>query len=329
MPTSLSRPRNILAKVVHALGSLLADQRGTIAVMMAFLLPILVGGLGLGFEVSNWYLQTRAMQNAADSAAIAAATNGGSNYDVEAKAVAAQYGFVNGTNNVTVSASNTATCPAGGNTCYSVTITGMVPLYLSQVVGYAGDKTVNGVKEKTLGSAAIAQQTTRPQALCLLALATNGTALRTNGAPNSNFNGCSVMSNSASTCNGSNLNANYGLAHGTNNGCGNKEESNIPVVKDPYLAMENNIPPNTCSSSYPQETKQGSHYSGGNSWSGGSSWPPNSGTVISSSYKGVPTVQICGDVQLKGNVTINAAAPGTVLVIENGLLDLNSYTLTT
>src|ERR1035437_10884471 len=102
MPTSLSRPRNILAKVVHALGSLLAEQRGTIAVIMAFLLPIMVGGLGLGFEVSNWYLQTRSMQNAADAAAIAAASNGRSNYDVEAKAVTAQYGFVSGTHNVIV-----------------------------------------------------------------------------------------------------------------------------------------------------------------------------------------------------------------------------------
>src|SRR5450830_1568415 len=157
-------------KIAARVRLLCADQRGNIAVMMAFLLPVIVGGLGLGFEVSNWYMQARAMQNTADSAVIAAATNGGSNYDVEAKAVAAQYGFVDSTNNVTVSASNTATCPAGGNTCYSVTITGMVPLYLSQVVGYAGDKTVNGVKEKTLSSAAIAKKSTKQQPICLLAL---------------------------------------------------------------------------------------------------------------------------------------------------------------
>src|ERR1035437_11041217 len=123
MPISLARPRNIRAKAVHALGSLRADQRGTIAVMMAFLLPILVGGFGLGFEVSNWYLQTRAMQNAADSAAIAAAANASTIYAVEAKAVAAQYyGFVDGTNNVTVKPLNNVRCPDGSNTCYRVTI---------------------------------------------------------------------------------------------------------------------------------------------------------------------------------------------------------------
>jgi Flp pilus assembly protein TadG len=291
-----------------------ADQRGTVAVMMGLLFPILIGGLGLGFEVSNWYLQTRAMQNAADSAALAAAANASANYAVEAKAVAAQYGFVDGSNNVKVKPLDNVTCPDGSNTCYSATITSLVPLYLSQVAGYAGDKTVNGVKEKTLGSAAIAQPKIQ-QALCLLALSTTGTALRTNGAPNSNFNGCSVMSDSASTCNGSNLQANYGLAHATNNGCGNTQDSNIPIVTDPYAYMAKNIPANTCSS-YPQETKHGSNWSGGTSWSGTQTFASK---------------QMCGDVQLTGNVVISTAddKTGAVLVIENGQLDLNGFTLST
>src|SRR6267143_2729902 len=113
-----------------------ADERGAVSVTMGLLLIPLVGALGIGFEVSNWYLTTRGMQNAADAAALAAATNAGSNYDVEARAVAAQYGFVNGTNNITIAVANTAACPSGGNTCYSVTISGFMPLLLSQVIGY-------------------------------------------------------------------------------------------------------------------------------------------------------------------------------------------------
>ena len=74
---------------------------------MGLLLVPLVGALGVGFEVSNWYLTLRGMQNAADAAVIAAATNGGSNYDVEANAVAAGYGFVNGTNSISIAVSNT------------------------------------------------------------------------------------------------------------------------------------------------------------------------------------------------------------------------------
>src|SRR5579862_8150988 len=144
--------------IVQWAGRLRMDRSGNVAVIMAFALPVLVGTLGLGFEVAVWYQVNRSMQHAADSAAIAAATNGSSNYNVEALAVAAQYGFVNGANNVTVTASNTATCPAGGNTCYSVTITGMVPLYLSQVVGYKGTTTVNGVAQTSLTATAVATQ---------------------------------------------------------------------------------------------------------------------------------------------------------------------------
>ena len=52
---------------------------------MGLLIVPLVGALGIGFEVSNWYMNGRGMQNAADAAALAAATNGGANYDVEAR----------------------------------------------------------------------------------------------------------------------------------------------------------------------------------------------------------------------------------------------------
>jgi Flp pilus assembly protein TadG len=81
----------MLSKQLHRLRN---DQRGTVSLMMGLLIVPLVGALGIGFEVSNWYMTGRNMQNAADAAALAAATNGGANYDVEAKAVAAQYGFV-------------------------------------------------------------------------------------------------------------------------------------------------------------------------------------------------------------------------------------------
>jgi Flp pilus assembly protein TadG len=318
MAKETSRLARHLATIVQPFLRLCADRRGNIAVMMALVLPALVGAMGLGFEVSNWYMTKRAMQNAADSAAIAAAMNGTSNYDVEAKAVTAQYGYVNGSNNVTVTASNAAACPSGGNTCYSVTITGVVPLYLSQVVGYTGDTTVNGAKEKAITSAAVAKSSTVLQPICLLALSQTGQALRTNGAPNSNFSGCTVMSDSASTCNGSNLQATYGLAHGTNSGCGNTQVSNVPVVSDPYAHMANNIPANTCAS-YQQETKHGSNWSGGISWSGSQ---PLSGTV--------PT-KMCGDVRLTGNVVITTPdnSTGATLVIENGQLDLNGFTLST
>ena len=315
MSNSSARLRIKSARIIHALVSIYPDQRGTVAVMTGLLLPVLLGGLGLGFEISNWYLNSRWMLNAADSAAIAAASNAKSNYDVEAKAVAAQYGFVNGNDSVTVTVSNTATCPAGGNNCYSVTITKPVPLYLSQFVGYVGDTTLNGGGATTLTITSIAKKRVEPVPVCLLALGTNGDGIRSNGGPFVDLTNCATMSNANSTCNGSNLNATMGAAHGTNNGCGIYQYSDVPIAADPYSGLVQHIPTNTCDS-YPQEPthKNDPPLPASNQWSGSESI---SGNVI-----------ICGDLQLTGNVTINAPA-GAVLVIENGRLDTNGFTLST
>ena len=310
---------------MRSLGKLRTDQRGGVAVMMGLLFPVLLGALGLGFEISNWYLKTRSMQNAADAAVIAAASNGEDNYNLEAAAVAAHYGFIDGTDNVTVTADNNAPCPAGAGAnspCYSVTISSKVPLFLSQFVGYTGDTTLNGAAEKQLVGAAVAAPSIVQQPLCLLTLSQTAQGIRTNGAPNSNFTGCSVMSDSTSSCNGSNLQANYGLAAGSNDGCGIKQKSEIPIVPDPYLAMAMNIPANTCGSganAYPQEPtkKNDPQLPSSNRWSSAKSL---SGAV-----------QMCGDVQLTADVVITTPdnLTGATLVIENGQLDLNGHTLST
>ena len=320
MTCKLARSHIVYSRLIDALARLRVDQCGTIAVLMGILLPVLVGGLGLGFEISNWYLRGRSMQNAADAAATAAASNNGSNYDVEAKAVAAKYGYIDGSNNVTVTASNTATCPTGGTTCYSVTITSVVPLYLSQVIGFQGDITVNGSREKLISSTAIAENKTIQQPICLLALDTSGTDITTNGAPNSDLTGCTVMSNSDNNCNGSDLLATWGMAAGTNTDCGINQRSNVPPVPDPYAYMAANIPPDPCNGNYPQETKgpgggKQSTLPAQNIWSGNK---PMSGIVT-----------FCGDVTLSGDTTITTPDDqiGAAIVIYNGRLDVKGHQL--
>jgi Flp pilus assembly protein TadG len=326
----------VLSSVANLVRRLRADERGAVSVMMGVLMIPLVGALGIGFEVSNWYLTARNMQNAADSAALAAATNAGSNYDVEAKAVAAQYGFVDGTNNISVAVSNSATCPGGGANCYSVAISGAVPLYVSQVVGYRGDATLNGGAAKQLSTLAVAKPTTQPQNLCMLALAGSGApqGIRTNGSPVANMNGCNVMSNTAAQCNGSNLGAGYGFAHGTSNGCGVKSVSNVPPVSDSYAALASNIPPlssSPCNGNYPQETTHGNTVTPPSTLVPGAATlnPSNGVSVTNLSLSGGNNF-MCGDQVLTANVTINTP-PGVpaVLVVENGQLDLNGHTLTT
>ena len=283
------------------------DRNGAAAILFAFAMPMLIGMLGLGFEVSNWYLTQRAMQNAADAAVLAAISNSGTNYDLEAKAVATLYGFTPGLTGQygftsAVTAAKNVTCPAGGATCYSVTISGSVPLYLSPVVGYAGS---GGTNRQNLTAAAVAAPLTSTRSYCILALGTNG--ITTNSASGANFAGCNVKSNTAANCGSYDLNADYGDAVGTNTGCGNVATSNVAASLDPYAALASNIPTNTCGSSYP-----------GTTWTG--STRTLSGTV--------PT-KICGELKLQNDVTITAPAAGAVLVIYNGSLNTNNNLIRT
>jgi Putative Flp pilus-assembly TadE/G-like len=335
MTCKLARPHIVYSRLIDALARLRVDQCGTVAVLMGILLPILVGGMGLGFEISNWYLRGRAMQNAADAAATAAASNNGSNYDVEAKAVAAKYGYIDGSNNVTVTASNTATCPTGGSTtCYSVTISSVVPLYLSQVIGFKGDITVNGSPEKFISSTAIAENPTIKEPICILGLdPPPGDDIHTNGAPNSDLTGCTIMSNSDNNCNGSDLLATWGLAAGTNQDCGLNQRSNVPPVPDPYAYMATNIPADPCSNTYPQVPGKNKALSttlpASNILSGSLSL-----TDLQTRAKSVSSGNIftfCGDVGLSADTTIDTSGDqvGATIVIYNGGLDVRGHTLLT
>ena len=112
------------------------EENGNVFLAIALALPLLIGAIGLGAEVSYWRVLHRGMQDAADSAAIAAAANNSASYAGEAKSVTSQYGFANGVDQVTVAVSNPATAAGCTTNCYVVTISKKVPLSLSQVIGY-------------------------------------------------------------------------------------------------------------------------------------------------------------------------------------------------
>lgn len=282
------------------------DRRGSTSIVFAVSMPMLIGGLGVGFEVSNWYLVQRGMQNAADAAVLAAASNAGDNFDVEGRAVSAQFGLVNGVDGVAVTVVRNVTCPTGETNCYSATITKSVPLYLSPVIGFVG----SGGGKKDLVATAVAKRSTIQRRYCLLALAGSGTApaVRTSGAAGADLEGCSVKSNTDAFCSGHDLGADYGDAVGTSTGCGKVQNSGVPATVDPYAGLAANIPAYSCGS-YPQLPSASVV-----SWSGTANL---SGDVV-----------VCGDLQLTGDVTVNAPA-GAVLVIANGRLDTNGYTIRT
>jgi len=307
--------------------NLLKCNRANIAIMFGLMAPMFIGGLGMGAETALWYVDQRNAQNASDAATLAAANDGTSNYSHVAAAVAAQYGFTDGSNGQTVTSTNTAACPSGGNNCYQVSITMKQQLYLLSAVGYSRNTTYNGSPATTIQAAATAKSNPQVHRYCLLTLAGISSSLGTNGAPTGNLAGCSIMSDGGATCNGHNLGADFGDAALTNNGCGVTEASNVPPVPDPYTYIAGLIPSNPCSS-YPQEPKKKNDPAlpSTNVW-GNSTGP----TTINLSGNTI----ICGDLQLQGDVTINAPA-GTTIVIENGQLDTNTnvsgnggYTLST
>lgn len=52
--------------------SLVSDRSGAAVVMWALVLPVIIGGVGLGVDVGSWYMSEHNLQNATDAAALAA-----------------------------------------------------------------------------------------------------------------------------------------------------------------------------------------------------------------------------------------------------------------
>jgi Flp pilus assembly protein TadG len=300
------------------------DRRGNIAPLVALLIVPLIGAMGLAAETSNWFMIQRGMQNAADSAALAAATNAdptvNASYRAEAKSVATNYGFTDGASNTTVAVINTDnTVPAVCNShCYRVTITKTVPLYITQIVGYSGTTALGSGRGQTITAFAVASPRVQPTSYCLLSLGT-GDSFHINGGNSVDLNGCYVRANGNTTCNGANSSggATDIIYSGSNKKCDPSDYTSTPMT-DPYLAQASKIPANTCSPPNQKATY----------------FQESSGTLPASNLLTgnvtLPATQIyCGDVKLTGNVNLTTASPGSLMVIENGKLDMNGYTLKT
>lgn len=301
----------------------LRSRRGSIAPMVVLLTVPLVGMLGVATEGGSWLLLQRAMQNAADSAVIAAATNGGNGgtqtqYTSEADAVTASYGFTTGSNYATVTVTPPATYAAvtacASSPCYSVSITKAAPLYLLQVLGYTGNTTAGTSRAQSIVAGALATTVGVPGPFCLTALggsgAKKGDAITANGVPKSSID-CNIQSAQNANCNGSNgLTSGWSDAVGSNS-CGSLERT-VASVADPYASLQSNITKTCGSGPYPQipTKKSDPQLPSGNVWSANS----------------LPTQNVCGDFQLSHDITLTTS--GT-LVIENGSLDLNGHTLST
>src|SRR5438270_44987 len=108
----MSNFHSLLRQPISPVAGALRDRSGATAVAIALALTAVLGFAGLGTEAASWYYTKRNMQGAADAAAASAGANlaitlqrGGSvsssQFTTDAQSIAAKYGFVHGTGNVT------------------------------------------------------------------------------------------------------------------------------------------------------------------------------------------------------------------------------------
>ena len=270
---------------------------------MALLLAPLVGAFGLATETSSWFLTQRAMQHAADSAVIAAATNDSTTYASEAHAVATRYGYTSGVKNVTVTPTYPVACPAPSTAtdCYMVTVTKIVPINMVRLVGYQGDVALGSGRGRTVTATAVA----RPGGSGSYCLTSLGTAANDGilfqGSKSIDLTGCDIASVTDASCNGQSGNT-IGTAYvGTainpsTKQCGGEVTGSPP--SDIYAGLASNIPAVTSPCSQPTLPAQ----------------------TLSVSQKW------CGDVKLTGDVTVDSEI---TITIKDGGLDLDEFTLTT
>jgi hypothetical protein len=169
------------------------DASASVAVQAAMLLLLVLGFIALGVEISQLLLEQRKQQLVADSAAMAAASAtllGVSDLQSEARAVAAQLGYRNGVNDVTVSAARPPTTGAHANDSkyVEVKVERVLTPALIQLFR-VGTFTVKARAVAVAGTSSIA---------CVLTLGTSGTAIDMSQNSSLTMSGCGVATNSTS-----------------------------------------------------------------------------------------------------------------------------------
>ena len=233
------------------------DRSGAYSIITAVMLPVFVGFVGFGTETGLWYFDHQKMQGAADAAAysggLAYSLGDTSGYQTEAKAVAAQYGFVDGSGGTTVTVNQPPLSGPHAGAAGAVEVIIQQPqqrLFSAVLTSSALNIAARAV--------AIPSNGTSNVSTCVLGLdtsAANTVALSNNAVlPNPN---CAVMSNS-SAANGLSLTNNAIIdaptsSHGgvalSNNAVlnGNPNLTNAAAQPDPY-ANDNPPAPPSCTS---------------------------------------------------------------------------------
>ncbi len=261
------------------------------------LVPIMVG-IGVAIDYSRANNFRTAMQAALDAALLAGARDNTANWAQVA------LNTFNGNLPSRFGAPPTPTFTLDTNLMiYSGRVTGSQP---TSMLGIAG---INSMS-LTVKAAATASDSDDS---CILTLdhgqPKSHVSLSLNGIPIVNLSGCSIRSNTALDCNGHDGNATKAIAAGLASGCA-RPKSYSPPVPDIYAALATNI------------TKKCGTLRPGVSWKPGSL--PTGAGFITVNNGGYTVHHVCGDLDLSGSgfLTRNAPSSDTLIIIENGSLNI-------
>jgi Flp pilus assembly protein TadG len=190
----------MFTRIVALAQKIRQSRQGAVAIQMG-LIASLIGMGALASEIGFVTYKHRQMQSAADAAAFGAAIalsqSPPGNFTLQAKALTAAVGFVDGTSSVTVTVNKP---PASGNFAGQA---GYVEVIITQpqtlsIVGAVNSLTgsANPTGLFTLGVQAVAG--TGLANICMLALATTGPAFKLNGNVTVGNPSCGIADNSAS-----------------------------------------------------------------------------------------------------------------------------------
>ena len=175
------------------LGSYVQDNAGGVMVMVAIAAPVMVGLAGLAVEGGYAYAQHVKMQSVADVAALSAAqalTRDGANANAarEANGVAAQLGYLNNTNSVTVTVNSPPSSGTYPNASVEVIVSRLQKPILMSLFRNSS-YTIAGHSIAIAGSYGDG---------CILALdpASSDTGISVGGSPVINMPNCAAYSNS-------------------------------------------------------------------------------------------------------------------------------------
>ena len=309
--------------LARALRRLSRSERGSMSIMIAFGLTVLLGFAALGVDVSLWLRAGSNAQSAADAAANSAGAaayqvNSTARIKADVNAMAAANGFQNGMNGVTVTMNNppASGAYAGNASAYEVIVTAPQKVYLASAMTGATAPTVRG-----RAVAALVFKNPGPTfPTCILGLSplANNVDVTFNGGTKVTANGCEVEADSPSA---SSVNTNGGgsihakavrTVGGVSGGNISVTDSpgiftNQASIPDPYA--DRTIPPMPAAS-------------GPNKWGD----PKSPNTTIQNTGTGDPPVMtINGNVDVKGNTTLT---PGVYIINNGSFNDQGQYSVT-